>query len=49
MLFVPSIGGISHDFVENTAEAHIVLGCEVATSAAAAILRNSSGSLRRQQ
>ncbi len=38
MLFVPSIGGISHDFAEDTAEADIVLGCQVLASAAAAIL-----------
>ena len=38
MLFVPSIGGVSHDFIEDTAEAHIVLGCEVAARAAADIL-----------
>jgi len=29
MLFIPSIGGRSHDIVEDTAEADIVLGCEV--------------------
>lgn len=29
MLFVPSIGGISHDFAEDTAEEHLVLGVEV--------------------
>jgi N-carbamoyl-L-amino-acid hydrolase len=29
MAFVPSIGGRSHDIVEDTAEADIVLGCEV--------------------
>ena len=29
MLFVPSIGGISHDFVEDTAVEHLVLGAEV--------------------
>ena len=29
MLFVPSIGGISHHWAEDTAEADIVLGCEV--------------------
>ena len=28
MLFIPSIGGRSHDIVENTDEADIVLGCE---------------------
>ncbi|WP_244817953.1 Zn-dependent hydrolase [Caballeronia sp. Lep1P3] len=39
MLFVPSIGGVSHDFIEDTAEAHIVLGCEVAARAAADMLR----------
>jgi N-carbamoyl-L-amino-acid hydrolase len=40
MLFVPSIGGVSHDFIEDTAEDHIVLGCQVAATAAASILRN---------
>jgi beta-ureidopropionase / N-carbamoyl-L-amino-acid hydrolase len=39
MLFVPSIGGVSHDFIEDTAEEHIVLGCEVVLKAAVAILR----------
>jgi beta-ureidopropionase / N-carbamoyl-L-amino-acid hydrolase len=39
MLFVPSIGGVSHDFIEDTAEDDIVLGCEVALAAAVAILR----------
>lgn len=29
MLFIPSIGGRSHDIVENTAEADIVFGCEI--------------------
>lgn len=29
MLFIPSIGGRSHDVVEDPAEADIVLGCEV--------------------
>ena len=38
MLFVPSIGDVSHDFIEDTAEAHIVLGCEVAARAAAGIV-----------
>jgi N-carbamoyl-L-amino-acid hydrolase len=40
MMFVPSIGGISHDFVEDTAEEHIVLGCKVAAAAAVSILQN---------
>ena len=39
MLFVPSIGGVSHDFIEDTAEEHIVLGCQVAATAAATILQ----------
>jgi beta-ureidopropionase / N-carbamoyl-L-amino-acid hydrolase len=38
MLFVPSIGGVSHHFSEDTAEADIVLGCQVFADAAAAIL-----------
>ena len=29
MLFIPSIGGRSHDIVEDTAEEDIILGCEV--------------------
>ncbi|MDQ7978641.1 Zn-dependent hydrolase [Paraburkholderia sp. SARCC-3016] len=41
MMFVPSIGGISHDFTENTADEHIVLGCEVAAAAAASILQEA--------
>lgn len=40
MLFVPSIGGISHDFTEDTGDDHIVLGCAVAAEAAIAILRS---------
>ncbi|MDY0881665.1 Zn-dependent hydrolase [Dongia soli] len=40
MLFVPSIGGVSHDFTEDTAEEHIVLGCRIAAAAAVAILRD---------
>ena len=35
MLFVPSIGGISHDFAEDTADDDIVLGCQVCADAAA--------------
>ncbi|NUX58283.1 Zn-dependent hydrolase [Paraburkholderia youngii] len=38
MMFVPSIGGVSHDFIEDTAEEHIVLGCQVAATAAASML-----------
>jgi N-carbamoyl-L-amino-acid hydrolase len=42
MLFVPSIGGISHHFTENTADADIVLGCQVFADAAASILQAPS-------
>lgn len=48
MLFVPSIGGISHDFAEDTDEADIVMGCRVAAAAAIAILsadRDAGGNL----
>ncbi len=38
MLFVPSIGGISHHYTENTRDEDIVLGCQVFTDAAQAIL-----------
>jgi len=37
MLFVPSIGGISHDFAEDTAEADLVCGLRVLAGAAARI------------
>ena len=33
MLFVPSIGGISHHWTENTSDADIVLGAQVFTDA----------------
>ena len=39
MLFVPSIGGVSHDFAEDTSEDDIALGCQVMASAAASILK----------
>ena len=38
MLFVPSIGGISHHYAENTKDEDIVLGCQVLADAAAEIL-----------
>jgi N-carbamoyl-L-amino-acid hydrolase len=38
MLFVPSIGGVSHHYAENTRDEDIVLGCQVFCDAAAAIL-----------
>jgi N-carbamoyl-L-amino-acid hydrolase len=39
MLFVPSIGGISHHWTENTSDENIVLGCQVMATAAETILR----------
>jgi N-carbamoyl-L-amino-acid hydrolase len=38
MLFIPSIGGVSHDFSEDSHEADIVLGCEVLARAAVQLL-----------
>lgn len=38
MLFVPSIGGRSHDIAENTDEADIVLGCQVMAKSVERIL-----------
>ncbi len=38
MLFIPSIGGISHDFAEDSRDEDIVLGCQVIADAAASIL-----------
>jgi len=40
MLFIPSIGGISHDFSENSHDEDIVLGGQVLADAAASILQN---------
>jgi N-carbamoyl-L-amino-acid hydrolase len=39
MLFIPSIGGISHDFAENSHDDDIVLGCQVLADAAVSILQ----------
>ncbi|WP_374442356.1 Zn-dependent hydrolase [Stella sp.] len=38
MMFIPSIGGVSHHYSEDTAEADIVLGCQVFADAAERIL-----------
>lgn len=38
MLFIPSIGGISHDFAENSRDDDIVLGCQVLADAVASAL-----------
>ena len=39
MVFVPSIGGVSHSFTEDTAEDDLVLGCQVLADAAFNILK----------
>lgn len=39
MLFIPSIGGVSHDFAENSHDDDIVLGCQVLADATVSILR----------
>jgi N-carbamoyl-L-amino-acid hydrolase len=38
MLFVPSIGGISHHWSENTADADIIIGAEVFVEACRRLL-----------
>lgn len=46
MLFIPSVGGVSHDFSEDSAELDIVTGCQVVADAAVSILtehRRSDG------
>ncbi len=42
MLFIPSIGGISHDFAENSRDEDIVLGCQVLADASASILTEAN-------
>lgn len=42
MLFVPSIGGISHHWTENTDDADLVLGCQVLADAAETIMRSEA-------
>ena len=42
MLFVPSIGGISHHWTENTADADIVTGAEVFVDACRRLLAGES-------
>jgi len=42
MLFIPSIGGISHDFAEDSRDDDIVRGCQVLADAAAAILAEAN-------
>jgi N-carbamoyl-L-amino-acid hydrolase len=43
MLFVPSIGGISHHWTENTDDADIVTGAEVFVETCASLLARASG------
>ena len=42
MLFIPSIGGISHDFAEDSRDEDIVLGCQVLADASASILTEAN-------
>ncbi len=42
MLFIPSIGGVSHDFAEDSHPDDIVLGCQVLADATSAILSRAS-------
>ena len=42
MLFIPSIGGISHDIAEDTGEEDIVRGCRTLATATAALLRQAN-------
>ncbi len=39
MLFIPSIGGVSHDFSEDSTELDIVTGCQVLADAVISILK----------
>ena len=41
MMFIPSLGGISHHWSEDSKEADIVLGAQVFADAAEAILRRA--------
>jgi N-carbamoyl-L-amino-acid hydrolase len=42
MMFVPSIGGRSHDVSENTSDADIVRGCEILAAAVGTLRQRSS-------
>jgi beta-ureidopropionase / N-carbamoyl-L-amino-acid hydrolase len=44
MMFIPSLGGISHHWAEDTKEADIVLGAQIFADAALRILRTASKS-----
>ncbi len=45
MLFIPSIGGVSHDFAEDSTADDIVLGAQVLVDAAAAILAEAPAAI----
>jgi N-carbamoyl-L-amino-acid hydrolase len=47
MMFVPSIGGRSHDVSENTSDADIVRGCEVLAAAVGELRRRFALAVRR--
>jgi len=42
MLFIPSIGGVSHDFAEDSHDADIILGCQVLAEGTASILAGAA-------
>jgi N-carbamoyl-L-amino-acid hydrolase len=42
MVFVPSIGGISHHWTENTSDADIVMGARVYVDAVARLLKGAA-------
>ena len=44
MLFIPSIGGVSHDFSEDSSEVDIVTGCQVLADATVSILADDGRS-----
>jgi N-carbamoyl-L-amino-acid hydrolase len=46
MLFVPSIGGISHHWTENTADADIIAGAEVFVETCRRLLQQAATGTR---
>lgn len=42
MIFVPSIGGVSHDFSEDTSKEDIILGCRVMAAAVESLLQEAT-------
>lgn len=47
MMFVPSIGGRSHDISENTSDSDIVFGCKILAEAVSRLQKNSDEIFRR--